>query len=560
MKSLKNLPYKLVILIVVLILAFILPEAARQPSTDYDANVTVYVSLDDSVTRVGNALVTLTEKYNPGNALSAVTDDSGKAVIYGVPVGIDDKPKIELPDGFSLEQNNPNPWNPSTKFKYSILEKGHVRVFITDLKGDRTKTLVDRVLEPGSYETVWGGENDAGRDASEGVYIYSLEHDGKIISKKMTKLGDGSGSSSNSRVGEPVFSKAVGKKVEAAGGKPYKLEILPTDSISHQINSNSSNIEVSQDIELSTYVESILKHFKGNLYDIMSKQNMPGFVKLGNLFVPTDSLGNFDFFAEQFDEDTLKAQGYTADSIRTSFQRRKLVGGNQHNLDMRVKVAPLLPDSVGLSDTTVYWFALEANFSGNPFGLKKIDFENAQHPDSGFVYWICLYNPVTQDTFLVEEQNNIRDYLEQFVLASIPDDKRPNIYIATVEDTIPRIPGYLKPNKYGYCIICPRRGVTPGFISYDDDRDGILERAVIFLPNGYIQGNAVQEGLSWLIAPYQVGVTSDIPNDKTVLHGNSSVEVKQPADYLLEAVALEFPAKTTQIDDILGLGRLSGNR
>jgi len=263
------------------------------------ANVTVYATVDDTAALV-NALVSLTDENNPSNAYFAVTNDSGKAVVYGVPVGVDGKPVINLPDGFSLEQNYPNPWNPSTKFKYSVPGRGNVRVFITDLAGDRTKTLVDMVLEPGSYEAEWGGENNQGIDASESMYFYSVTHDGKIISKKMTKLGGGSLSSSNSRVGEPMLSRAGLEKI-ALQDKTYKLEVSNTDSINHEILPYlMQNIPISQDTTLYALLEKLYKSVKGNAETNDGKAVKNLGIKLVNdantsLFYKalTDTLGKF---------------------------------------------------------------------------------------------------------------------------------------------------------------------------------------------------------------------------------------------------------------------------
>lgn len=97
-------------------------------------------------------------------------------------------------------------------------------------------------------------------------------------------------------------------------------------------------------------------------------------------------------------------------------------------------------------------------------------------------------------------------------------------------------------------------------MTFDEDENGILENAVIFLANSTFQKGIVQEGLSWLIAPNQVGggaVNNDgvIPWEDTVLHTFTNQNTKQPADYLLEAIALNYEA-LTPIDEILGKGNL----
>lgn len=76
----------------------------------------------------------------------------------------------ELPAEISLEQNFPNPFNPSTTIKYQMSEKRHVTLKIYDVLGRDIATLVDGVEEPGYRSVRW----DAGSLAS-GVYFYRLD-------------------------------------------------------------------------------------------------------------------------------------------------------------------------------------------------------------------------------------------------------------------------------------------------------------------------------------------------------------------------------------------------
>ncbi len=85
---------------------------------------------------------------------------------------------------YRLHQNFPNPFNPSTKIFYDIKSTGQVKLKVYDIYGREVKTLVDKNLGPGNYETVF----DAGSLAS-GVYIYKLEVNGvQIDSKKMALI------------------------------------------------------------------------------------------------------------------------------------------------------------------------------------------------------------------------------------------------------------------------------------------------------------------------------------------------------------------------------------
>ncbi len=91
----------------------------------------------------------------------------------------------EIPDEFSLYQNTPNPFNPTTKIRFETpLNPPEgvklVKLIVFDITGKQIKVLVDQQLRPGSYEV----EFDAGSLPS-GVYFYRLSYDGVSAVKKM---------------------------------------------------------------------------------------------------------------------------------------------------------------------------------------------------------------------------------------------------------------------------------------------------------------------------------------------------------------------------------------
>ena len=100
----------------------------------------------------------------------------------GGPVGIQPI-SSEVPTGFSLEQNFPNPFNPITKIQFSVPKSSFIKLTIYDLTGRVMAILVNEQLKPGTYEIEW----DASHRAS-GVYYYKLEADGFAETKKMVLL------------------------------------------------------------------------------------------------------------------------------------------------------------------------------------------------------------------------------------------------------------------------------------------------------------------------------------------------------------------------------------
>ncbi|MBN2288089.1 MAG: hypothetical protein JXQ83_02075, partial [Candidatus Glassbacteria bacterium] len=81
-----------------------------------------------------------------------------------------------LPRSFSLSQNGPNPFNPSTVVAYQIPEgfTVQVRLGVYNLRGELVRALVDEVKEPGYYSVSWDGRDEGGREVASGVYFYRL--------------------------------------------------------------------------------------------------------------------------------------------------------------------------------------------------------------------------------------------------------------------------------------------------------------------------------------------------------------------------------------------------
>ena len=69
-----------------------------------------------------------------------------------------------------LEQNYPNPFNGTTTIAYSVAERCEVEMCIYDTAGKLVLILERASREPGSYETVWRGVDDKGREVASGVY------------------------------------------------------------------------------------------------------------------------------------------------------------------------------------------------------------------------------------------------------------------------------------------------------------------------------------------------------------------------------------------------------
>ncbi|MBK9097714.1 MAG: T9SS type A sorting domain-containing protein [bacterium] len=93
---------------------------------------------------------------------------------------------IERENTFSdyfLEQNFPNPFNPTTTIKYSVPKYGFVKIAVYNLLGEEIATLVNSFHDQGKYEINF---NAAGLSA--GVYLYTMETLNFISSKKLVLI------------------------------------------------------------------------------------------------------------------------------------------------------------------------------------------------------------------------------------------------------------------------------------------------------------------------------------------------------------------------------------
>jgi len=84
---------------------------------------------------------------------------------------------------FSLRQNFPNPFNPTTKISYEIPKVINVRLTVFDILGREVQTLVNESKQPGKYQAVFNATNLA-----SGVYLYRLQAGNFVETRKLLLL------------------------------------------------------------------------------------------------------------------------------------------------------------------------------------------------------------------------------------------------------------------------------------------------------------------------------------------------------------------------------------
>ena len=94
----------------------------------------------------------------------------------------------EIPNEFDLSFNYPNPFNPTTRFKYALPEGRNVKIIIYDIRGSKVTELVNNFQGAGTYEVTWNGKNDLGQNVASGTYIYQVNAGDFSQTKKMVLL------------------------------------------------------------------------------------------------------------------------------------------------------------------------------------------------------------------------------------------------------------------------------------------------------------------------------------------------------------------------------------
>jgi beta-lactamase superfamily II metal-dependent hydrolase len=136
------------------------------------------VSADGAVTQGPNEVIAaalprtfITDDHPPGHKFTNVVSESALR-----------------PDGLELEQNFPNPFNPSTTIVYTLAQNEFVTLEIFDMLGRRIRKLVSQTEPAGVHSTQWNGKDDLGIAMSGGVYLYRGTFGNRVVSKMMVLL------------------------------------------------------------------------------------------------------------------------------------------------------------------------------------------------------------------------------------------------------------------------------------------------------------------------------------------------------------------------------------
>jgi hypothetical protein len=102
--------------------------------------------------------------------------------LYDSPTGVEQMDK-GFPTSFNLQQNHPNPFNPSTKISYELPFISEVSLKVYDLLGREVAKLVNEKESAGTHTVTWNAGS-----MPNGVYFYTLQAGSFKETKKLILL------------------------------------------------------------------------------------------------------------------------------------------------------------------------------------------------------------------------------------------------------------------------------------------------------------------------------------------------------------------------------------
>jgi hypothetical protein len=127
--------------------------------------------------------------------IQPTNDDHGSIYVdilkmhRGWTLATDDDGTTLQPEKFSLGNNYPNPFNPSTTIDFSVPVQSGVTFTIYNVLGEEMYRMSDDNLTLGVYRVRWNGKNKNGVQVPSGIYFYQLEAGESFRqTKKMTLL------------------------------------------------------------------------------------------------------------------------------------------------------------------------------------------------------------------------------------------------------------------------------------------------------------------------------------------------------------------------------------
>jgi len=153
------------------------------------------IGIEDDTQQIGlqyvfdNTYDATAAEITAGTALKFTTDPPCISLITGV----EENPENgngSTDGGLVLEQNQPNPFRSVTRIQYALPKATRARIDIYDNLGNHIRTLQNGLQQAGRHAVEWNGADETGRQVSPGLYLYRLQADGHIKTRKLFRVNN----------------------------------------------------------------------------------------------------------------------------------------------------------------------------------------------------------------------------------------------------------------------------------------------------------------------------------------------------------------------------------
>ena len=134
-----------------------------------------------SVSPVESIRVDISQASDPGKLYTVYTSAAGTWSYSFLSTGAGRTDVV--PFAFDLQQNFPNPFNPSTTIPFSIKQNTFVSLKVFDIVGREVATILNGDMKAGNYTRQWNASG-----LSAGIYFYRLSAGKFIETKKLILL------------------------------------------------------------------------------------------------------------------------------------------------------------------------------------------------------------------------------------------------------------------------------------------------------------------------------------------------------------------------------------
>ena len=93
-----------------------------------------------------------------------------------------------LPLEFKISSPYPNPFNPSIKINYELIEVSNLNISVFNIYGKKIFNYDNLSITPGKYEFNWNGVDTYGNKISSGVYLIRFNINDKIFNQKVSLI------------------------------------------------------------------------------------------------------------------------------------------------------------------------------------------------------------------------------------------------------------------------------------------------------------------------------------------------------------------------------------